>query len=76
MKSRSTNTNCLIHIKDIDSGEEFHFKLVTAENSCNQGEEISINSPLGAVLVGRKVGEIIHWRAPARQRTFLIKTVL
>ncbi len=54
-----------LKLKDLDSGEEITYKLV-AEDEANFAEgKISISSPVGKALLGKKKGEVANIKVPA-----------
>ncbi|HOX33708.1 MAG TPA: GreA/GreB family elongation factor [Spirochaetales bacterium] len=54
----------LVTIRDVASGEVFSYRLVfPAEASIEEGR-ISVLSPLGAALLGRREGESFSYRSP------------
>ena len=55
-----------VKLKDMDSGEEFEYTLVSElEADYDQGK-ISLNSPVGEGLLGHKENEVVEIKAPAR----------
>ncbi len=66
--------NSMIYLEDIDSGEAFHFRLVSSDIMNTDGDQLSIVSSLGNALIGKKSGSIVHWYAPSRLRRFMIKS--
>jgi len=54
-----------VKVKDIASGDEFDYILVSAEESDYDLNKISITSPVGKALLGHKVGDVVEIQAPA-----------
>jgi len=55
-----------VKLKDMDSGEELEYTLVSElEADYDQGK-ISVNSPVGEGLLGHKENQVIEIKAPAR----------
>ncbi|MFH1854462.1 MAG: transcription elongation factor GreA [Candidatus Omnitrophota bacterium] len=54
-----------VKLKDIDSAEEIIYKLVTEDEADFGAGKISISSPVGKSLLGRKKGEIVNINIPA-----------
>jgi len=54
-----------VKIKELKSGEEFKYTLVSAMESDVLEYKISPDSPLGGELINRKAGETIEVEAPA-----------
>lgn len=56
--------NSQVSFIDLDTGAQSHIKLVyPGEASASQGH-VSILAPVGAALIGLKVGETIEWPLP------------
>lgn len=64
-----------ICVADLDSGEEFHFRLVPPEARDPHNEKLSYKTPLGTALLGYRRGDVVHWAAPSRLRRFRIQSV-
>jgi transcription elongation GreA/GreB family factor len=64
-----------ICVSDLDSGEEFHIRLVPPDATDPQNEKLSYKTPLGAALLGYRTGDVVHWAAPSRLRRFRIRSV-
>ncbi len=54
-----------VKLKDVDSGEEMEYMLVSEEEADYAANKISVTSPVGSGLVGKKVGEIADINVPA-----------
>ncbi len=54
-----------VRIKDLDSGEEFEYTLVSEEEADYSSGKISITSPVGEGLLGHKENETIKIKIPA-----------
>jgi len=52
-------------LKNLDSGDEFSYTLVTQEEANFDEGKISISSPIGKGLLGKSVGEVAEIQAPA-----------
>ena len=61
-----------VRVLDLDTKEEETFMLVLAEMMDIEAGHISLASPLGRALKGRKVGEEIALRLPRGQRTLRV----
>ncbi len=61
-----------VRVLDLDTKEEETFMLVLAEMMDIEAGHISLASPLGRALKGRKVGEEIELRLPRGQRTLRV----
>ena len=54
-----------VKIKDLDTDEELQYFLVSQEESNYEESKISIQSPVGKALLGRKAGETAEIHVPA-----------
>ena len=54
-----------VRVKDLGTGEEFDYMLVSAEESDFDHNKISVTSPVGKALLGHKAGDIVEVRVPA-----------
>lgn len=54
-----------VRIKDLRSGEELTYKLVSPEEANFEENKISVTSPIGKSLMGRVKGEIVKIKVPA-----------
>ncbi|MFM2247463.1 MAG: transcription elongation factor GreA [Pseudomonadota bacterium] len=65
-----------VKVEDLDSGEEFTYRIVgTDEADVKQGL-ISVTSPIGRALVGKETGDEVKFEAPGGMRRFAISEVL
>lgn len=55
-----------VRVVDIEADEEYEFILVGTEEADLKQKKISITSPVGKALIGKKVGDTAIVRAPAR----------
>ncbi|MDD5633738.1 MAG: transcription elongation factor GreA [Candidatus Omnitrophica bacterium] len=56
---------CIVKVKDKRTGEEFEYILVSEEESDFEVNKISVSSPVGRALLGRKIGETVEIQVPA-----------
>ncbi len=61
-----------VSLEDVDTGEERKFRIVHPEEVEPSEGKISIGSPVGQALSGKKEGEEITIRFPAGARTYVI----
>ena len=54
-----------VKVKNLKMNKEFSYKLVSEEESDLAEMKISINSPIGAGLLGKEVGDIAKIKVPA-----------
>lgn len=52
-------------VKDVDDGEEIEYTLVPPEQADADKDIISVKSPIGTGLLGKKVGDVAEIEAPA-----------
>jgi regulator of nucleoside diphosphate kinase len=63
-------------VTDTGSGETFSFQVVFPR-SADAGEgRISVLEPLGMAVLGRSVGDRIHWDIPGGRRTLRVEDVI
>jgi transcription elongation factor GreA len=63
-------------VYDVDSGDEFTYKLVMAEDSDVTQNKISTTSPIGRGLMGKSEGDEVEISTPAGKRRFEIIKLL
>lgn len=56
---------CTVVIKDLEYDEEDTYKIVGSSEAATMPGRISDESPVGAALLGRAVGDIVSVKAPA-----------
>lgn len=61
-----------VRISDMESGEEISYRLVGPFESDISLNRISVTSPIGRALIGKKVGDEAKVNAPGGQRYFEI----
>jgi transcription elongation factor GreA len=64
-----------VRVRDLDSGTRFDLELVGPLEADASAKRISIASPLGKAIVGRRRGTIVEIDAPAGKRRFKILAV-
>jgi len=63
-------------IKDLDTEEEYRFRIVTPQEADFFSGKLSADSPLGKNLLGRKVGEIVKVKAPGGIRRYQVLAIM
>jgi len=63
-------------IKDLDTEEEYRFRIVTPQEADFFGGKLSADSPLGKNLLGRKVGEVVKVKAPGGIRRYQVLAIM
>jgi len=61
-----------VKLKDLDSGEDITYKLVAEDEADFGAGKISISSPVGNSLLGRKKGETVNIKIPAGELRYKI----
>ncbi len=54
-----------VKVKDLKRGKEYRYILVSAEEADIKQDKISIASPVGKGLLGKKVGDVAEIQVPA-----------
>ena len=65
MSSSEVLIGAKVKLKDLDSGEEIEYVLVSEEEADYSAGKISVTSPVGEALLGHKEGEAIKIKVPA-----------
>jgi len=55
----------VVTLKDLKSGEEIQYRLVSPEESDFEKNKISVTSPIGKAMMGKKPGQTIKLSVPA-----------
>lgn len=61
---------CVVILENIDTGEEVEYQLVGPDESDVKQGRISVTSPIGKALLGKKLGDEIVVQVPAGQRHY------
>jgi len=61
---------CTVTLENVDTGEDVSYQLVGPEESNIEEGRISVTSPLGRAIIGKKAGEEIVLNAPAGKRVY------
>jgi transcription elongation factor GreA len=61
---------CSVILGNIDTGEDVQYQLVGPDESDIQAGRISISSPLGKAIIGKKPGDELSVRAPGGVRNY------
>ncbi|MEX0602486.1 MAG: transcription elongation factor GreA [Bacteroidota bacterium] len=65
----------LVKLKDVRTGETIEYRLVSPEEADFEKQKISISSPIGKGLMGKKAGETIKIKVPAGTLEYKILTI-
>lgn len=63
-------------LSNVDTGEEVAYQLVGPDESDVNGGRISVASPLGRAIIGRKPGDEITLEAPGGKRVYELVEIL
>lgn len=55
----------IVKLKDLDTGEEIEYTLVSEDESDYSQNRISVSSPVGSGLIGHKNGQTVEIKVPA-----------
>jgi transcription elongation factor GreA len=61
-----------ITLKDLNSGKEFTYVLVSPEEVDLDKGHISVKSPVGKALLGKKAGDVVKFTVPAGEKQWKI----
>jgi transcription elongation factor GreA len=64
--------NCRVKVCNLSTGEISIFHLVSSEEADVRQGYLSVESPMGQALLGRKVGEQIGFNPPGGQRSYQV----
>lgn len=64
--------NCRIKIRNLANGQTFTFHLVGQEEADLSRGYLSVESPMGQALLGKKVGDRVTFNPPAGHRSYQI----
>jgi len=61
---------CTVILENIDTGERVEYQLVGSDESNISAGRISVSSPLGKGIIGKKPGDEISLNAPGGKRSY------
>ena len=61
---------CRILLENLDTGETTNYQLVGPDESNIEAGRISVSSPLGRALIGKKPGDVVVIQAPGGKREY------
>ena len=67
---------CTVVLENTDTGEEITYQLVGPEESSIEKGRISVTSPLGGAIIGKKLGDEIVFQAPGGKRNYELIDIL
>ncbi|MBS3809609.1 MAG: transcription elongation factor GreA [Desulfobacterales bacterium] len=67
---------CTVVLENVDTGDEVTYQLVGPEESNIKEGRISVASPLGQAIVGKRLGDEILVNAPGGRRNYELVDIL
>lgn len=67
---------CTVVLENVDTGDEVTYQLVGPEESNIKEGRISVASPLGKAIVGKRLGDEILVEAPGGRRNYELVDIL
>ncbi|MBW2109415.1 MAG: transcription elongation factor GreA [Deltaproteobacteria bacterium] len=67
---------CTVVLENLDTEEEVTYQLVGPEESDVAQGRISVSSPLGRAIVGKRVGDQVTFQAPRGKREYEVVDIL
>jgi transcription elongation factor GreA len=67
---------CRVLLENVDTGEQIEYQLVGSEESDIDKGRISVSSPLGKAILGKKPGDEVSVRAPGGKRNYELVEIL
>lgn len=64
-----------VHLRDLDTGERIEYELVGSAEADPLAARISVASPLGQALLGRRRGEVVVADAPKGRLRFKVLSI-
>ena len=68
--------NSRVALKDLDSGHRLICTVADPHDGTLFGDKLSAAGPGGIAVLGKRVGQIIHWKLGSKLRRFRIQQVL
>jgi len=67
---------CKVVLENIETGEDVSYQLVGPDESDIENGRISVSSPLGKALIGRKPGDELTLEVPGGRRSYELVEIL
>ncbi len=67
---------CRVVLENIDTGDEVEYQLVGPDESDIDAGRISVSSPLGKAIIGKKPGDEVVLNAPGGKRSYELVEIL
>lgn len=65
-----------VKVKELESGEEFSYKLVAPAKARRKNNTLSILSPIGVAILGYTQGAVVQWEMPEGVKQYQIQEVI
>jgi len=62
-------------VTDLDTGEEFHYRIVSSATFELEGDDVTFSSPIGKALLMRRVGDEVEFNAPIGKIRYKIVSI-
>ena len=72
MPSDEVLIGATVTLKDLDTGKEVRYTLVSEEEADYEHGRISVTSPIGQGLIGHKVSQLVEIEVPAGVFTYKV----
>jgi len=67
---------CIVKLENVDTGDEVDYQLVGPDESDIERGRISVSSPLGKAIIGKKPGDEVVLQAPGGKRCYELVEIL
>jgi len=67
---------CRVLLENIDTGEDVEYQLVGTDESDIEKGRISVSSPLGQAILGKKPGDELTFQVPGGKRVYELVEIL
>jgi regulator of nucleoside diphosphate kinase len=74
--AETVTMNSKVSLHDLDSGSSGVVTLVYEADADPFGENLSVLTPLGASLLGSRVGDVVEWRTRRGRRRVRVERIL
>jgi regulator of nucleoside diphosphate kinase len=68
--------NSLVVLRNLDCGDRLTCRLAYPSQARRSPHNVSVSRPLGTAILGKRVGQVVRWRAGMRERRMRIQQVL
>jgi len=67
--------NSRVHLRDLDTGKQMVCTVVLPKDSNASEDRLSVLAPVGAAVLGRRVGDIFECKVPAGVRRLKLEAI-